>query len=135
MKNIQGKFSYIIGSFLGLYFIYKGFTKHFLNTCKVYTSESTEPLVYQELMTILCQSGLTTIVGGIQILSGILLLIPKLRLVGAIMLLPIISNIFLFHVFLDNRPHENIETGLLLLLNILIIALDFNKWKVVFKQY
>ncbi len=62
----------------------------------------------------------------IQILVGILLIIPVTRLVGLLTLLPIIFNMFFMHVFFDNRVDENIETGFLLVINI-ILLLNYKK--------
>ena len=40
---------------------------------------------------------------------------------GLLTLLPIIFNIFFMHVFFDNRVDENIETGFLLVINIILL--------------
>jgi putative oxidoreductase len=116
---------------LGIFFIYKGIDKHFLSPCKVYDSSSTIPIAYQNLITSLCSSGYTKIVGVLQVLSGILLVLPRTRLLGSMVLLPIILNIFLFHLLLDNRPIELVETGIPLVANILILASFYKKWKVI----
>lgn len=62
----------------------------------------------------------------IQILAGILIIVPVTRLVGLLNLLPIIFNIFFMHVFFDNRVDENIETGFLLVIYI-ILLLNYKK--------
>jgi putative oxidoreductase len=116
---------------LGIFFIYKGIDKHFLSPCKIYDSSSTIPIAYQNLITSLCSSGYTKIVGALQVLSGILLVVPRTRLLGSMILLPIILNIFLFHLLLDNRPMELVETGIPLVANILILASFYKKWKVI----
>lgn len=134
---MQKKISYIIAVLaivLGLFFIYKGLNKHFLSPCKVYDTTSTIPLSYQQVITGMCQSGMLKVVGFFQILSGLLLLIPRTRLFGAIMLLPIIFNIFCLHLFLDNRPEELLETGIPLAINLAILVLYFPKWKVLFQK-
>lgn len=122
----------VIAIALGLFFIYKGLNKHFLSPCKVYGPESTIPLEYQQVITHMCQSGMLMVVGFFQILSGILLIIPKTRLMGAIVLLPIIFNIFILHLFLDNRPEELVETGIPLLMTLVIIGYYFPVWKSLF---
>ena len=71
-------------------------------------------------------SGFLDMISLIQILVGILIIIPITRLVGLLTLLPIIFNIFFMHVFFDNRVDENIETGLLLVINILLL-LNYKK--------
>lgn len=123
----------IISIALGVFFIYKGVNKHFLSPCKVYDSTSTIPIEYQNLITSLCSRGYTKIIGVLEVLSGILLIIPRTRLLGAIILLPVIINIFLFHLILDNRPHEIVETGIPLLATIIIFASYYQKRKVILK--
>jgi len=117
---------------LGLFLFIKASTKHFLSPCKVYGPESTIPLEYQQVISGMCNSGMLVVIGFFQVLSGILLVIPRTRLIGAIVLLPIIFNIFLLHYFLDNRPHELVETGIPLAATILIIGYYYPKWKKIF---
>ena len=66
-------------------------------------------------------SGFLDMISIIQILAGLLIIIPITRLIGLLLLLPIIFNIFFMHVFFDNRLHENIETGILLVINIILL--------------
>lgn len=132
MKNkFFNLFIAILSLALGVFFIYKGINKHFLSPCKVYESTSTIPVEYQNLITSLCSTGFTKIVGVLQVLSGILLVLPRTRLLGSMILLPVIINIFLFHLILDNRPHELVETGIPLLATILIFASFYKKWKAI----
>ncbi|WP_306567279.1 DoxX family protein [Flavobacterium lindanitolerans] len=116
---------------LGVFFVYKGLNKHFLSECKVYEPDSPLPLNYRNLITALCTSGFTKVVGFLEIASGILLIIPRTRLLGSIILLPVIITIFLFHLLIDNRPHELVETGIPLLAAILVFASYYNVWKVI----
>lgn len=116
---------------LGVFFVYKGLNKHFLSQCKVYEPDSPLPLNYRNLITALCTSGFTKVVGFLEIASGILLIIPRTRLLGSIVLLPVIITIFLFHLLIDNRPHELVETGIPLLVAILVFASYYNVWKVI----
>ncbi|TPD66926.1 DoxX family protein [Flavobacterium microcysteis] len=116
---------------LGAFFVYKGLNKHFLSECKVYEADSPLPLNYRNLITALCTSGFTKVVGFLEIASGILLIIPRTRLLGSIVLLPVIITIFLFHLLIDNRPHELVETGIPLLAAILVFASYYNVWKVI----
>jgi putative oxidoreductase len=128
----KGKFEWtiaVLAMALGFFFLYKGINKHWLNPCKIYGPDSTIPLAYQQVTTALCESGFLKLVGALQALSGILLFIPRTRLFGAILLFPIILNIFLMHLLMDNRPDELVETGLPLLVNILILAFYYPKWK------
>lgn len=134
---MQKKISLFIGVLaiaLGLFFMYKGLNKHFLSPCKVYDATSTIPLAYQQVITGMCLSGMLKIVGFFEILSGLLLVIPRTRLFGTIMLLPIIFNIFILHLFLDNRPEELVETGIPLAMNLIILVLFYPKWKVLLEK-
>lgn len=135
MKKFTSLFIFILSTVLGAFFIYKGLNKHFLSPCKVFDATSTIPLAYQQVITGMCESGMLKVVGFFQILSGLLLVIPKTRIVGAMMLLPIIFNIFILHLFIDNRPEELVETGIPLLATLVILIFYFPKWKVLFRGY
>ncbi|MFN3755352.1 MAG: hypothetical protein ACK4RM_00200 [Flavobacterium sp.] len=134
MKNILSLGIALISIILGLFFIYKGVNKHFLSPCKLYGLESSIPIEYQQVITNMCQSGMLKVIGFFQVVSGMLLLMPKTRLVGAIVLLPIIFNIFILHLFLDNRPHELVETGIPLIATVLIISYYFPIWRNLFTR-
>ena len=79
------------------------------------------PIGYKITMNTMKQSGFLQMIGVFQLLAALLMLIPRTRLTGLLLLLPIIFNIFSMHVFFDNRMHENVETGLLLSLNVLLL--------------
>ena len=119
----------LLGAALGVFFVYKGVDKHFLSPCKVYGPDSTLPQDYMNLMNALCHSGFTKVVGGVQILAGALLVFPRTRLLGVILLLPVIITIFLFHLLIDNRPHELVETGVPLAAAILILLYHYKDWR------
>lgn len=119
----------VLSAALGIFFIYKGVDKHFLSPCKVYGPDSTLPQEYMNLMSALCGSGFTKIVGFLEVLAGVLLVFPRTRLLGVIILLPVIISIFLLHAFVDNRPHELVETGIPLAIAVLIFAYHYNDWK------
>lgn len=122
----------VVGVLLGGFFMYKGITKHFISPCKIYDAESTIPIEYQNVITAFCQSGFFKIVGFLQALSGLLLIIPKTRLLGAAILLPVVINMFLIHFFLDNRPEELWETGIPMVMTVFIILMNFGKVKKIF---
>lgn len=132
MKKTSDFILLVLGALLGGFFVYKGINKHFLSECKVFEPDSTIPLAYQQVITAFCQSGFTKIIGVIQVTAGLLLIIPKTRLLGAALLLPVITNIFLLHYFLDNRPEELWETGIPLAMNVLIVLLHWDRVKRIF---
>ena len=121
---------------LAIFFILKGFDKinsttsllnktDFENIQKenyIYSEKGEKPSGYKITMNTMKQSGFLKMIGGTQILAGILLIIPITRLYGLLLLLPIIFNIFMMHLFFDNRMDENILTGGLLLINILLLT-------------
>lgn len=123
--------TFALAVILGAFFIYKGIEKHFLSECKIYDADSPLPLDYRNLMTALCSSGFTKVVGFLEVLAGILLIIPRTRLLGSIILLPVITTIFLFHFFIDNRPHELVETGIPLAITLLIFFSYYSTWKII----
>jgi uncharacterized membrane protein YphA (DoxX/SURF4 family) len=125
---------FLLGAALGTFFIYKGIDKHFLSECKTYGPDSTLPQDYINLMNALCSSGFTKIVGAIEIFSGLLLIFPKTRPAGIMFLMPVIITIFLFHLLLDNRPEELIETGVPLLAALIIFISHYKNWKWVFAK-
>ena len=68
--------------------------------------------------------------GIIEIVFGLLLISQFFGLLGAIMSLPVTTNIFLFHVFLEfDEFTEIIESALLLAANLWLIAYEYKRWK------
>lgn len=129
MKRVLPIIITLLGILLGAFFVYKGMDKHFLSPCKVYPPDSPLPLEYRNLISTLCNSGFTKVVGVIEVLSGLFLIFPRTRLLGSILLMPVIITIFLFHLLIDNRPHEFVETGIPLAINLLIFASHYKDWK------
>ena len=119
---------------LGIFFIYAGSQKFVPkpppvnppdNSAYIEAFEKNKfpsPVTFRMGIKALKESGFLKMVGVLQILSGLLIVIPVTRLVGLLLLLPVAANVFCFHFFMDNRPEENVETGLYLLGNILLIA-------------
>ena len=87
------------------------------------------PVGYKITMNTMRQSGFLRMIAIFQILAGVLMIIPKTRMLGLLILLPIIFNIFFMHVFFDNRMHENIETGILLAVNVGLCSYYYNRLK------
>ena len=126
---------------LGLFFIYKGIDKmpvklkdiskeEIVNT--IIDKQSYEaPVGYKITMNTMRQSGFLRLIAFFQILAGILMIIPKTRLAGLLILLPIIFNIFFMHVFFDNRIDENIVTGIILTINLLLCSYYYKRIKLI----
>jgi uncharacterized membrane protein YphA (DoxX/SURF4 family) len=122
---------------LALFFIYKGIDKMPIKLKDISKEEIVEtiiekgsyeaPVGYKITMNTMRQSGFLRLISVFQILAGILMIISKTRMAGLLLLLPIIFNIFFMHVFFDNRMHENVETGLLLLLNLILCSFYYKK--------
>jgi len=92
------------------------------------------PVGYNLTMNTMRQSGFLKMIGVFQILAGILMLIPRTRLAGLLLLLPIIFNIFFMHVFMDNRAHENVETGILLAVTVLLASFYWKNIAGIFRK-
>ena len=135
------RFSHLIFSVaLGLFFIYAG-TKKFIPKASVKPPDNTEfmqafeqnkfesPVTFKMGVKALRASGFLKMVGTLQILAGLLILLPLTRLLGLLILLPLTVNIFCFHFFMDNRPDENVETGIFLLANVLLILYYWEQLK------
>lgn len=122
---------------LAIFFIYKGIDKMPIKLKDISEEEIVEtiiekgsyeaPVGYKITMNTMRQSGFLRLISVFQILAGILMIIPKTRMAGLLLLLPIIFNIFFMHVFFDNRMHENVETGILLLLNLVLCSFYYKK--------
>ena len=122
---------------LGLFFIYKGIDKIPIKLKTISQEEIIEtiidknsyepPVGYKITMNTMRQSGFIRVISFFQILAGLLMIIPKTRLVGLLILLPIILNIFLMHLFFDNRLDENILTGSILTLNLILCSYYYKR--------
>ena len=144
-KNMKKYIHSSITIIIAFFFIYKGFekTNSTVSPLKKIDIENIQkgdyinselgekPSGYKITMNTMKQSGFLKMIGISQILAGILLIIPMTRLYGLLLLLPIIFNIFMMHLFFDNRMDENILTGALLLINILLLTY-YNK--ILFKK-
>ena len=80
------------------------------------------------------QSGLYwQFIGWAQLLAGLLLLTQRFALLGALVYVPIIANIFVITLAYDFRGTPVI-TGLMLLAGLLLLAWDWNRLRVVINQ-
>ena len=138
MKNILHA---ILTVSLGLFFIYKGLDKIPIKLKPVSEEQIIEAIVEREsyappvgyniTMNTMRQSGFLRMISFFQIVAGLLMFFPKTRLLGLLFLLPMIFNIFFMHVFFDNRLDENLVTGCLLALNILLCSFYLKRIKLI----
>tara|TARA_B100001250_G_scaffold362652_1_gene341482 strand:- start:218 stop:643 length:426 start_codon:yes stop_codon:yes gene_type:complete len=122
---------------LGLFFIYKGIDKMPIKLKDISKEEIVStiieqqsyeaPVGYKITMNTMRQSGFLRMIALFQIIAGLLMIIPKTRLIGLLLLLPIIFNIFFMHVFFDNRIDENIVTGIILSINLILCSFYYKK--------
>jgi uncharacterized membrane protein YphA (DoxX/SURF4 family) len=91
------------------------------------TNTFEQPTTFRLAVKMLSASGFLKLIGVIQLLAGLLILFPKTRLIGLVFLLPITLNIFAFHLFMDNRVDENVETGLFFLVNLFLVGSYYRK--------
>ncbi len=122
---------------LALFFIYKGVDKIPIKVKSITKEEIIEtiiergsyeaPVGYKITMNTMRQSGFLRLIAFFQIIAGILMIIPRTRLAGLLFLFPMIFNIFFMHVFFDNRIDENILTGSLLALNLLLCSYYYKR--------
>ena len=122
---------------LGIFFIYKGIDKMPIKLKDISKEEIVStiieqqsyeaPVGYKITMNTMRQSGFLRMIAFFQIIAGLLMIIPKTRLIGLLLLLPIIFNIFFMHVFFDNRIDENIVTGIILSINLILCSFYYKK--------
>jgi uncharacterized membrane protein YphA (DoxX/SURF4 family) len=68
--------------------------------------------------------------GIVELAAGLLLISQVLSGIGALIALPVILNIFLFHLFLTPEDvGELLETGGLLFINLILIGMTYKTWK------
>ena len=130
---------------LAIFFIYKGVEKMPIKTSEISTEEieklskgdylnsetGVKPIGYKITMNTMRTSGFIQMIGIFQILAGVLMIIPITRIIGTFLLLPIIFNIFMMHVFFDNRIDENILCGTLLFINVLLCFFYYSNIKTI----
>ncbi|MEM8999876.1 MAG: DoxX family membrane protein [Bacteroidota bacterium] len=70
------------------------------------------------------------LLGICELLFGLLLIVQYTSFIGAVFLLPITLNIFLFHVFLEaDDIGELAQTGAFFAINIALVLKERNVWK------
>ncbi|NMM47375.1 DoxX family protein [Marinigracilibium pacificum] len=119
MKN---KILFVVSLLIGLMMINSGLNKFLQYMPMPEMNESAG-----QLMAAFAQARwLFPLIAIAEIVGGILLIVPKTRALGAIVLFPVIVGIFLFHAVLD--PSTVMISIILLLLNILILFDNRSKY-------
>ena len=134
-------FYIIIRLILGGFMVYGGIHKfekpipnpiEVLETANKFSSPEKE-LTLQKILYIsgAKQTGYFWQVLGIcELLFGFLLIIQGSGFIGALFLLPITMQIFLFHLFLEpDDVRELIQTGVLFIINIALVLKEKERWK------
>lgn len=123
---------------LGALFIYGGIQKFIPKPPRPATEQQTE--LPDHVVKIKAMIGglkgtgyFWPLLGAAEILCGLLLMSQWYALLGAVMLVPLTLNIFLFHLYLEpHEPGELILTGLYLLFNLGLLAYDYPKLQLAF---
>lgn len=96
-------------------------------------TDATEQSTLQKILYIsgMKQTGyLWQLLGLCEIVFGILLIIQGTGFIGALLLLPISLNIFLFHYFLEADEMSGIlKTAALFAINLILVIKDYKKWR------
>ena len=133
----------ILTFLIAIFFIYKGIDKMPIKISEISQQElkqlsdndyltsnpGEKPVGYKVTMNTMSSSGFIKMIGVFQILSGILMIIPITRIIGTFLLLPIIFNILMMHIYFDNRVDENILCGVLLLVNLFLCSYYYSSIK------
>ena len=111
----------------GLMFINAGLDK-FLHYMPMPEMRPEDLKIYEAFETLIW---LIPLIGFIELLGGLLFMIPKTRALGAIIILPITVGIVLHNVVF--MPEGLAIAGPLLLINLWIIGESWNKYKPMFQ--
>jgi putative oxidoreductase len=115
---MKQKITFVLSLLFGLLFINGGLTK-FVNYIPEPKGLSKNLI---DTMAAMMQIGwLMPLVGIVEIIGGVLIIIPKTRALGAIMLFPIMVGIFLTNTITDS---SNLIMGVVLLVVLLWIIYD-----------
>mgnify|MGYP000978065657 CR=1 FL=1 len=112
----------IVFILFGLAFVFFG-TAKFINIMPVPEMTEEQLSIVEALMKL---KWLTPLVGCMEIAGGLLIVFPKTRALGAIILLPILIGVFLHHSTLD--PSGTPMAAVLLLIAIWVIGDNWKKY-------
>jgi len=125
---MRKKVLFVAGLLFGLMFINAGLNK-FFNYMPM-PKDMPESMV--KVMTAFTEIGwLIPLVGIIEIIAGVLFIIPKYRALGAVIILPVMVGILLTNIF--NAPSGLPIAAVLLAINIWALLEDRNKLASLFK--
>ena len=117
-----------VSGILGLFFVYAGIAGLFFKKPRKQGAENAVENSFMKLIAAFRETAyFMPMVKWFELICGVLIIIPKTRLIGALALLPITFNIFTIHLMLDPRVDEWIETGLLFFANVTIVLFYFKK--------
>lgn len=119
MKIVQFIFSLLFG----LIFINAGLNK-FLNYMPMPEMTPEQMKIMEAFVKI---SWLMPLVGAMEIIGGILFIIPRLRALGAIVILPVMAGVFLHNMVFE--PSGRIFVTVLLVINLWVIADNWRKYR------
>lgn len=107
----------------GLMFIHAGLNK-FLNYMPMPELTPSQAAFFQAFASI---TWMIPLVAVIEIIGGMLIIIPRTRALGAIVILPVMVGILIHHIFLDQSGL--IIAIVLMAINILAIYDNWNKYE------
>jgi len=119
---MKSKILFVVSLLVGLMMINAGLNKFFNYMPMPEMTESAGALMYAFVQS----EWMMPLIAIVEIVGGALLIASSFRALGAIILLPILIGMFLFHAVLD--PAGVIMTVILLAINGWIIAENFNKY-------
>lgn len=97
-SSIKDKILFVVALLFGLMFINAGLNK-FLNYMPVPTNLPEKLL--KAMAALMAINWLLPLIGIAEIIGGLLIIIPKTRALGALMIFPVMVGILLTHIYID----------------------------------
>lgn len=113
----------IVFVLFALLFMNAGLNK-FFNYLQAPPMEGEMKVIMEALMTL---KWITPLTGAVEVVAALLIIMPKTRALGAIMIVPIMVGIICHHITL--MPEGTAIAAVLLLINGWMIADNWNKYK------
>lgn len=119
---MKQKILFVISALFGLMMLNSGLNKFFH-----YMPMPEPPEGAMHTIMAFAESGwIFPLVGIVEIIAAVLIIVPKTRALGAIMMLPIMVGILLYHIV--QAPAETAMAAILLLINAWIIFENKDKY-------